>query len=353
MVAFPLLVPNLLWLWVLEPLTFDMGTVLGWVGINLAVVAAMLLLRTNLLAPLQRMAAMLMVLRRTYATETVTPSSTAPLDGLSVRAIAREMGRFAGFALEYYRRHHEVSRDLSEARQAIDQFIVQQQAALETTQREVAQQYQAVLTYAHMLDERVLSQRLDPQLRYDYDEVCEASLNLKLIAGALSMLADPAPRTDEPVMLAALLQQTMLTLAPALDRRAMRLTSAEVDLAVCTRTHSGMLAHVIWMMLLGLIRYAEQESTLRMRAITSRDGREVILSIVVSELAPARLSERERADHLERQLQHLTPHLFADTIARHANLQLATLLINALRGGITVEPLTSQACEICLRLPSA
>jgi hypothetical protein len=133
----------------------------------------------------------------------------------------------------------------------------------------------------------------------------------------------------------------------------MRLTTAEVDMAVAARGDTTTVAQILWMMLLGMIRYAADESTLRIRCLHSRDGAQALLSIVVSELSPGCMSHDERGDHLTRRLQHLTPHMFAETLRIHGNVQLARLLIGRIGGDISVVPLTTASCEICMTLPSA
>ena len=52
-----------------------------------------------------------------------------------------------------------------------------------------------------------------------------------------------------------------------------------------------------------------------------------------------------------RQMQHATPHLFAETIRMHANTQLASLMLGRAGGQLNVLPLSSHACEISLVLP--
>lgn len=76
------------------------------------------------------------------------------------------------------------------------------------------------------------------------------------------------------------------------------------------------------------------------------------MSIVVSELAPGNLSVEERGEYLERQMQHLNPHMFAETIRIHANIQLADMLLASVSGRIEIVPLNAHACEICLFLPA-
>jgi hypothetical protein len=321
-----------------------------WLALNLVALGVLFTIRRLILAPLARITQHLQQLRNAFAEETglMQPCST-----LNVPRLALDIGRFVSFALEHHRKHLEAEQALAQAREVIAQFALEQQAILTSTHREIAIQYRSVLAYAHYLEEQITANKLDPGLRYDLDDVCESSFNLKLIAGALNMMQAKAAPSLDNVPLAPLMQQTMLALAPALDRRAMKLSTAEVDLSVAARGDAHALAHVLWMMLLGMIRYAADESTLRIRCLHSRDGSEALLSIVVSELSANSLTEDERGEHLARRLQHLTPHMFAQTISIHANIQLANMLVGHAGGRIHVQPLTSTSCEVCMTLPSA
>ena len=316
---------------------------------NLALLVLLLLMREIVIRPLQRMGLALHQVRQAYGHD----ASITPFPIMSIRGAASELGRFAGFALEQYRKQHEVSQELAQARGMIARFAAEQHMLLTSTHHEITTQYQSVLTYANYLEERILARQLDPSIRFDFDDICESSFNLKLIAGGLGMLARPPEEALEVVPIATVMQQTMLTLAPALDRRAMKLTTSDVDENVLARSDAGVLIHVLWMMLLGMIRYAANESTLRMRALHSRDGNHVLMSIVISELAAETLSEAERAEFLLHRHSLRTPHLFAQTVRAHANVQLAEMLLKTISARIVVEPLTSFACELCVYLPSA
>jgi hypothetical protein len=320
-----------------------------WGALNVIIVGVIIGLRQWLLLPLSLVAHQLHQLRTTYHEE----AGIAISSPLQVARIAGEMGRFIGFAVEQYRKHAEVLHELENSRHIIAQFALEQEALLTSTNREIATQYRSVLSYANYLEGQIISNKLDPSLRYDLDDVCESSFNLKLIAGALSMLNHGPPPGLDHVLLAPLMQQTMFALAPALDRRSMKLTTAEVDLSVVAKGDAGILAHIVWMMLLGMIRYAADESTLRMRSFYSRDGSQAMMSMVVSELAAGRMTEDERGEHLVRQLQHLTPHMFAETIRIHAHVQLVDLLLKRLGGTIHVQALTTNSCEVCVTLPAA
>lgn len=320
-----------------------------WGVMDFVVFTVWLIMRKLVVTPLGHITQHLQELRSTYNHELGLPTHTP----LNVARLAAEVGRFSTFALEHYRKHQEVSAELAQARETISQFAFAQQTILESTNRDILQQYRSVLAYANYLEDQITTRKIDPSLRYDFDDVCETSFNLKLIAGALSVLGQPRRDIRKTVPLGALMQQTMLALAPSLDRRSMKLTTAEVDLSVAARGDPEVLAQILWMMLLGMIRYAADESTLRIRCLHNREGTQAMLSIVVSELCYSRMREDGEGEALLRHLQHLTPAMFAETIRIHSNLQLANLLAQRFDGHISVLPLTLSACEICMLLPAA
>ncbi|MES2985126.1 MAG: hypothetical protein V4735_08070 [Pseudomonadota bacterium] len=318
-----------------------------WLAINFCMLVALFALRRHVVVPLGRIAQHVQMVRAAFEQE-----MGRPLAPLNVRMLARDVARFTMLAQDYYHQYLSVSHELEQSRHAIDQIALQQQAMLATTSREITGQYQSILAYANYLEEHIARKQLDPSLRYDFDDVCEASFNLKLIAGALPTLRDGPLPAASPVSLADLMQQTMLVLAPTLDRRSMRLTTAEVDRSVVALSDPEQLSQILWMLLLGTIRYAASESTLRLRSFYNSDGSKAMMSIVISELSPGSLSDAERGAYQLRQLQHLTPHMFADTIRTHANLQLAQLMLARMGAAISIVPLTVYACEISVVLPA-
>jgi hypothetical protein len=321
-----------------------------WLAVNLGLLGILLGLRTHLLKPLHHIMVHLYVVRQAHVAQAVSPRSKMPM---TMGHIARDVSRMAMLAMDYYTKYQDIHRDLEAARRTIAEFTLYQTTLITHTGREIGTQYRSVLSYANYLEEQIASNRVDPSIRYDFDDVCESSFNLRLIADALNLINQPIAPDPVPVALAALMQQTMLTLAPALDRRSMKLTTAEVDLDILAQGDAQYISHILWMMLLGMIRYAADESTLRMRCLYNHERTEALLSIVVSELSPLHLSQEERSNHLMRQLQHLTPHMFAETIRIHGNVQLASLLIERIGGTISVLPLTVSSCEIALWLPAA
>lgn len=331
--------------WVSTNISFtaSLQTTLNWLGIA----ALLVLTYRGIFSPLRHI---VLQLRALYAALPVERET--PMRMLNVQSIAREVTQLSTLARDYYYKHQQVADALEESRAILAQVTEQHHTVLNSTNTHIVQQYQNVLSYAHYLEGLVAEKTLDPDLRFDFDDVCESSFNLKLIAGALAYLKEGETPVVAPCSLAALMQQTMLALAPSLDRRAMRLTTAEVDESVLAATDPSVMMQVVWMLMLGIVRYAADESTLRMRCFYNHTRERAMLSIVVSELAPGTMSLAEREAHLMRQLQHLSPHMFAETIRIHANMQLANLLLSRLDAYAEVVPLTSHACEICLSLPT-
>lgn len=273
------------------------------------------------------------------------------IGALSVRDMALSLSRFASHAQNAYAKCRALQHELEESRQMMEQITRQHQIAMQSTNRELGTQYRSVLAYANYLDEHIRRHKSDAQLRYDFDDVCESGFNLKLIAQSLELLRQSSRRIA-PVPLSLLLQRTVIALAPTLERRVMKLSTDGVDETVAAETDTGLLSHALWMLLLGTIRYAAEESTLQLRCFATAEGNAVI-SIGISEMEPGQLSPEERQAHMVRQLQHMTPHMFAETIRLHANAQLAGLLLSQAGGTLSVLPINTHACEIAIVLPAA
>ena len=312
--------------------------------INATIAIGTALLRHVLLQPWRNLAASI-----AKARQELTPDSPALMG--SMDSIASEVTRLSALARESYARYTHASRELEQAREAIAQYRTAQHTIIHSASREMTGQYQSVLAYANYLEAQIDTLKQHRHLREDFDDVTESSFNLKLIASALE-LCQRQPIL-QPLSIASTMQHMMLALVPSLERRSMKLSSAEVDTTIQAYTDSAILTHVLWMMHLGIVRYAEAESTLRLRCLYDHHQQHVLVSIAISELAPGQLSPDERGQYLERQMQHLNPHMFAETVRIHANIQLAELLLATVGGTIGVVALNAHACEICVTLPAA
>lgn len=326
----------------------DPRSFLLWLIANLVLMITLFMLRRYALSPMVEAVKQTQYMLRTISQQ--VPKQASSL--LDMRAVVNDLARMTHVALEYYLKHQQATHALTEAQGIVSEISRQQSTIVTSTSREMITQHQCVLAYANYLEERIARHAADPSLRYDFDEVSESSFNLKLIAGSLELMQAGMKFQSIPIDIPMLMQQTMLALAASLDRRNMKLTTVEVQQDVVALADQGVLAHVLWMMLLGTIRYAADESTLRMRCLYNRDRSRAMISIVVSELCSSLLTEEEREAFLANQLPHATPHMFAETIRIHANIQLAEMLTGLFDGELQILPLTTHSCEICLSLPA-
>ncbi|PZP85486.1 MAG: hypothetical protein DI582_05715 [Azospirillum brasilense] len=306
-------------------------------AVNLGAMALAYALRRYWLVPWQRIISM-------------TNDTSTSLHWPSAHAVMQHMAQVMHHAQTQASRCRALQYELDVSRQLMARALQQQQATLASASREMIEQYQHVLAYAHYLDEHIQRQRADRHLRYDFDDVCESGFNLKLMAQSLQLLHSRQSRL-EIVPLAALLQQSLIALAPSLERRSMRLSSAGVDDAATAWADPVLLAQALWMVMLGTIRYAAPESTLRLRCQHEASGTHAVLALTISELAPGQLTPEERHAHLVRQLQHASAHMFAETIRLHANVQLAQWLLERSGAQIVITPISQWACDISFILP--
>lgn len=279
-----------------------------------------------------------------------TMSLTAAQHSYNLMQLAHDIDRLSETARDYYHQHHLQAQELETVRRAMAEISHQHALLMSVTEREARQHYQSVMTYAHYLEERILAKQADATLRFDFDDTCESSFALALITNALSQLNSKASCAPVALSLSDMLQHTLIKLSAALDRRNMRLDSRSVDLTTAY-ADANLVQLAVWVMLLGAVRYAQDESTLKLRTLTSRDGKSAILSIVISELSPGAMTHAERADYLDQMLRHTSPHLFAQAIQNHANLVLANALLARTQGHAQVTPLTAMSCEIAITLP--
>ena len=318
-----------------------------WVLLNGALCMMVLALRRYVLFPIIATAYQIQRMLGALHPE-VTPHFTA----MNIRAIAFDMARIASIAHDYYLRNHDTKVALHEAQRATQEITDHYTKIMDCASREMITQYQSVLSYANYLEDQIAKYSFAQDMRYDFDDISESGFNLKLMAGALSLIHEQRKPNLMSFNVAQLMQETMIALATSLERRCMKLSSIDVDTKITAWSDPVIITHIIWMILLGTIRYAADESVLHLRCHDNESKTQAILGITISELSPGNLSEQERGAFLERQLEQFSPHMFAETIRIHANVQLIEMLLKPLKGQLTIEEINSHSCEICLTIPS-
>jgi hypothetical protein len=253
-----------------------------------------------------------------------------------------------------YFEQHQMEYQLSQAHTSLERFHAEQTQFMSVTKSEVTQQYQNILAYAHYLEQCITTRHSDSSLRDDYDAVCEQAFNLQLIVQAMGMLPAhvPAPVLGN-MALADRMASILLDLAPSLDRRAMRLTTTAWDENAYVISNSEWLTHTLWMMLLGCIRFAEDESTLTLSC--AKEDARIKVDVTVSFLSAGALTETERYAYLQKRMMdgQEEAHMFASTLDAHANIQLGKMLAERLGARLIITPLHTHACTLTLLLPCA
>jgi hypothetical protein len=256
--------------------------------------------------------------------------------------------------LHAYVEQHQLEYQLSLAHASLEQFHKEQEQMVSATTGEVNKQYQNILAYAHYLEERIAVRRIDASVRHDYDEVCEQAFNLQLVVQAMGMVPSHihAPALGI-VPVADRMASILLDLTPSLDRRAMKLTTATWDETIHVISNAEWLTHTLWMMLLGCIRFAEDESTLALSC--TKDGARARIDVTVSFLSAGALSETERFAYLQKRMHSDADeaHMFASTLDGHANIQLGKMLATRMGAQLFVSPRDTNSCTLTLLLPCA
>ena len=321
-------------------------TTLLFVLNSLAITSA-LLTNCRFLRPERHLLTLVNTITHSIAPATAS-TTTVPAPAAS---LAQALNQLAISAQEHVRLRTHLQHDLEQYRAMLAVLSARNDSIVQAVTSEMTKQYQSIISYAHYLDSQIECANLSMDARYDYDDVCESGFNLKLIVGALGKLRTDTPLEYQPIVIAELMETTLLALSSSLDRRSMKLTTIEVDEAVTITSNPKLINIVIWMVLLGTIRYAADESTLRMLCFYDQSHQYAIISIVASELTPGTMTPDERMAHAAYTPASTIANLFAETVRSHANVKLAELLLQKINASIETVPLSPYACEIRLTLP--
>lgn len=273
----------------------------------------------------------------------------------SLRHTAREFSQLIHAAIALTREHEALRRQLGSAQQHIEQLLHRQHRLQCSAAGETSHVFRTIHLYAQYLEDMVLTKRADADMRYDYDEVCEAATNLQCLMGGMQALLEYENRGH---LLSArcdvgdVLGRFLVQLTPALERRSMRITSHRFPTALPLYTDESLLRHTLWALLYACLRYAEEDSTLH---IEGREGAtQVTLRFFVTHSNPAALSLGERAAYLSAltNSDH-SVHMFAHAVSQHPNLQLAGRIVASLGGTVDCLPQGPYCCMLELCLPSS
>lgn len=272
----------------------------------------------------------------------------------SLRHTAREFSHLIHAALTLARDHETLRRQLGGAQQHIEQLLRQQHRLQCGAVGETGHVFRTIHLYAQYLEDMILAKRADADMRYDYDEVCEAAANLQCLMGGMQALLEYESRGHlflSRCDVGDVLGRFLVQLTPALERRSMRITSHRFPASLAVCTDEPLLRHALWALLYACLRYAEADSTLHIEGKDEVD--EVALRFFVTHSNPAAISLGEREAYLSAltNSDH-SVHMFAHVIGQHPNMQLAGRIAAALGGTVDCLPQGPYCCMLEWRLPS-
>lgn len=276
------------------------------------------------------------------------------IQNISFRHTALEFSRFVDNALTIADDRNQLLSELNDAHNRIRLLMHGQQGLCNQTLKESQHLFSTVDAYADYLEELVASDLVKDGVRYDYDEVLDASHNLRfLIQGMLSVVqieTQSRPLKHNRTDIALLLGRYLMHLTPALERRAMRFSSANCAETLPIRCDEALLGHVLWALLTSCLHYAEEDSCLNIEGFATSDDVQLRFYVTVS--SPSTLSKRERDAYLNALASMAEQvHMFSHTMQQYPNMQLASRLAQALGGHVECVPEGDYRCVLALRLP--
>jgi hypothetical protein len=254
-------------------------------------------------------------------------------------------------AIDLERQHRAMSLQLQAARKTLNEQATTL-ALQRHTHDEVQQSFLHVLNHANRLEESIRTHHLNDIVTTGIDPLCEHAFNLQLLTKGMAQLHQNGTENFHRLPITQTVSGMLIALTSALDRRCMQLTSHQWEEslhAFAGHTHGETM---LWLLLLGCIRYAADESTLSLGCRADIDHAEAVISIEITELSPGHITPEERMRYFAAKAVHheCETHLFAHTLKANANLILADLLAKRAQGSVQIIPKTSYSCEVQLRL---
>lgn len=313
------------------------------VAINLFLLLLFFILRHEYILPARRI-----------VRESSKLQGSSQAEGTSLRDTAVEFSRFIENALTIVRDRNHLTVELNAAHERIRMLMHGQQGLAHQTLKESQHLFSTIDAYADYLEELVASDLLNDGVRYDYDEVTEASQNLRfLIQGMIHVVqietqARALKRQHTDISL--LLGRYLMHLTPVLERRSMRVSSAKCCETLPLSSDESVLGHALWAMLTTCMRYAEADTCLHIDGRS--DAEAVYLRFYVNVSSPSALSSRERDAYLNAlATTEDSVHMFHHTMQQYPNFQLAMRLAAALGGSAECVPDGDYCCILTLTLP--
>lgn len=251
-------------------------------------------------------------------------------------------------ALVMHRQQIDLRMQLSASQHTITQLQSQHQL-----RGEMKTLFSSIRSIAKEMDDAASRYGAAGSTCESFDALREQSFNLQLLLRGMEMLNERSSciAVTESINPTAILSRILLPLSSALDARAMKLSSAAWSERTSVRMPPPALELIGWLVLLGIVRYAEDESELTLSCEPATDGSATFITCLISELAPASMHASERASFMNTKEKHTSAHMFAHTLAQSPNIKIACALSQRYGAALSIHSHTPTRCLIELTLP--
>lgn len=262
---------------------------------------------------------------------------------------------------------------LCEIKQVFDQAQYQQKMAAELhmqlsanrhaitrlhSQLSVSKEFKALIQAIGQVASQIDEHAAEMKSREHYqpagmDALCEQSFNLQLLIAGIDLLQQRSGclSVTKSINPTHIFSRILVPFSSALDVRNMKLSSAAWSENTTVRMPAQTLETLCWLVLMGCLRYAEDESELTLSCEPATDGSVTFITCLISELAPATMHTSERASFMEKKAKHQSAHMFAHTLEQSANMQIAQRLCEHYGGHVLIHPHSPTRCMIEIALP--
>lgn len=272
----------------------------------------------------------------------------------SLRSSALEFTCLIDTAVNIAQDRDKLLSDLHSAQTRIQHLMQTQQGMCYQTLSESLHLFTTVDAYAAYLEELVAAELIRDGVREDYDEVTEASQNLRFLIQGMTYVVQiethlkalKHQHTDISMLLGRLLMQ----ITPILERRAMKINSARCLETLPYMGDETILAHTLCALLTTCMHYAENDTTLHVEGYSHATATELRFFVTVS--SPNSLSIQEREAFMKAmESGDDAVHMFHHTMMQYPNMQLAERLASVLGGSVACVTDGDYCCKLSLTLP--
>lgn len=249
----------------------------------------------------------------------------------------------------------ETQHSLHMTRERMSQLKIEQSRMSEATRAELRSGFQAINAYAIHLEDLIAAQLLDPERRYDYDDVTEIGQNLMRLSDGLHLLEtldqEKNDATDGRVDLKQILRQCLVSLMGCAQRRNIVIRISDHGPVIATISHR-LLESLITCLVFEAIRCSQDESELVIH-LENDPEKKLVFSCRSSHFNPQILPPTQQdfgafiPSFAQPQQQ-----AFIENLGNLATMIVAQTLVTRLQGELDVYAESETGFYICLRIPN-